>query len=230
MVKDTKLITDFWFYQLLAIFPTLAIELTGPISNFRFSLLVSIIHGDCRAHESPRSSIIKAASPTFPTRSHTRIVSGQHVAVEGTQRASRNTRQQGVEMDEGFRTEPPLSLSSFLGKVEEVLDVCDGDSDGFTGFDGPLHLGSQFGQVEQVRTIWLLGKITLKSCSCQQNVPIQMKYTFCHLKLMERSETRMHLVEAMFPLVLLQTFNPGGLCFGLMSWFLYSTGTRTLFI
>lgn len=64
-------------------------------------------------------------------------------------------------MGEGFPTEP-VSLRSFVGKLEEVFDVCDEDSDGLIGLEDLLQLGSQFGQAEQVRT-WLILKITVKS-------------------------------------------------------------------
>lgn len=81
-------------------------------------------------------------------------------------------------MDEDFRTEPPANLSSFLGKLQEVLDVCDDASDGLIGFDDLLKLGSQFGQVEQVRTTWLLGKTTMMQK--KKKVYLCMKYRYYH--------------------------------------------------
>uniref|UniRef100_A0A3P8U763 RAB11 family interacting protein 4 (class II) b n=1 Tax=Amphiprion percula TaxID=161767 RepID=A0A3P8U763_AMPPE len=55
-------------------------------------------------------------------------------------------------MDEQCRPEP-LHLLIFVKKLREVFDACDKESDGFIRHEHLLHLGSQFGQEEQVKTL-----------------------------------------------------------------------------
>lgn len=55
-------------------------------------------------------------------------------------------------------------LLTCLRKLKEVFDVCDEDSDGFIRPEHLVQLGSQFGQVEQVRTRILDLKVYLIVC------------------------------------------------------------------
>lgn len=56
-------------------------------------------------------------------------------------------------MDEEFTREQE-HLLTFVRKLKEVFDVCDEDSDGFIRPEHLVQLGSQFGQAEQVRTLF----------------------------------------------------------------------------
>uniref|UniRef100_A0A668ATU1 RAB11 family interacting protein 4 (class II) b n=1 Tax=Myripristis murdjan TaxID=586833 RepID=A0A668ATU1_9TELE len=47
----------------------------------------------------------------------------------------------------------PEHLLAFLGKLKEVFDVCDEDSDGFIHLEHLVSLGSQFGRGEQVKKL-----------------------------------------------------------------------------
>uniref|UniRef100_A0A8C4EGZ6 RAB11 family interacting protein 4 (class II) b n=1 Tax=Dicentrarchus labrax TaxID=13489 RepID=A0A8C4EGZ6_DICLA len=55
-------------------------------------------------------------------------------------------------MDEDFAPEPERLLT-LVRKLREVFDVCDEDSDGFIRPEHLVHLGSQFGQEEQVKKL-----------------------------------------------------------------------------
>uniref|UniRef100_A0AAQ5Z413 FIP-RBD domain-containing protein n=1 Tax=Amphiprion ocellaris TaxID=80972 RepID=A0AAQ5Z413_AMPOC len=74
-------------------------------------------------------------------------------------------------MDEQCRPEP-LHLLIFVKKLREVFDACYKESDGFIRHEHLLHLGSQFGQEEQVKMLAKCldpdshGRISFKDFCC----------------------------------------------------------------
>ncbi|KAM7010235.1 rab11 family-interacting protein 4B isoform 2-T2 [Tautogolabrus adspersus] len=74
-------------------------------------------------------------------------------------------------MDEDCLPEPE-HLLTFVRKLKEVFDVCDGDSDGLILLEDLVQLGSQFGKAEQVKNLVRcldcdsLGRISFKDFCC----------------------------------------------------------------